>query len=65
MHQAKRIKLDLAADKMSVDEPVVDETLESRSMLVYGVESMKKMKTASVLLSGLGALGVEIGESGD
>lgn len=39
----------------------VDESLESRSMLVYGVESMKKMKRANVFLSGLSGLGVEIG----
>jgi hypothetical protein len=40
----------------------VDESLESRSMLVYGVESMKKMKRANVFLSGLSGLGVEIGK---
>jgi chloramphenicol 3-O-phosphotransferase len=43
----------------------VDETLESRSMLVYGVESMKKMKRANVFLSGLSGLGVEIGTKGE
>ena len=40
----------------------VDESLESRSMLVYGVESMKLMKKSNVFLSGLGGVGVEIGK---
>ena len=45
------------------EEVVVDESLESRSMLVYGVESMKQMKRANVLVSGLGGAGIEIGQS--
>jgi hypothetical protein len=52
---------EMSVDQSNNAEPIVDESLESRSMLVYGVESMKKMKLANVFLSGLGGLGVEIG----
>lgn len=68
MQPLKKAKLDinntvLSDSKMTdvTNEPVVDESLESRSMLVYGVESMKKMKVANVFLSGIGGLGIEIG----
>ena len=43
-------------------EHQVDEDLHSRQLAVYGRESMKRMATSSILVSGLNGLGVEIGE---
>lgn len=40
----------------------IDENLHSRQLAVYGREAMKRMSTASVLISGANGLGVEIGE---
>jgi ubiquitin-activating enzyme E1 len=54
----KRARLDARGG-----EAEVDESLESRSMLVYGVESMKLMKRANVLLSGASGLGAEIAKN--
>jgi ubiquitin-activating enzyme E1 len=44
-------------------DPVIDESLYSRQLYVIGVEGMKKIATASVLISGLGGLGVEIAKN--
>ena len=41
---------------------VIDEDLHSRQLAVYGRETMRKMFSSSVLISGLNGLGVEIGE---
>lgn len=38
----------------------IDEDLYSRQILVLGLDAMKKMATASVLITGMGGLGVEI-----
>jgi ubiquitin-activating enzyme E1 len=40
-------------------DPVIDESLYSRQLYVIGVEAMKKIAASSVLISGLGGLGVE------
>jgi hypothetical protein len=39
----------------------IDEDLHSRQLAVYGRESMRRLAGASVLVSGLGGLGAEIG----
>ena len=44
-------------------EPVIDENLYSRQIYVLGVDAMKKLATSSVLISGLGGLGVEIAKN--
>jgi ubiquitin-activating enzyme E1 len=41
----------------------VDENLYSRQLYVIGVEAMKKLATASVLVCGLGGLGIEIAKN--
>ena len=41
----------------------IDENLYSRQLYVIGVEAMKKLAQASVLISGLGGLGVEIAKN--
>ena len=41
----------------------IDEDLQSRQMAVYGRESMQKLKTASVLISGLNGLGAEVAKN--
>ncbi|OHS99360.1 Ubiquitin-like modifier-activating enzyme 1 [Tritrichomonas foetus] len=44
-------------------EPVVDENLYSRQIYVLGLDAMKKLASSSVLISGLGGLGVEIAKN--
>lgn len=39
----------------------IDKDLYSRQLYVLGEEAMKKMASSSVLVSGMGGLGVEIG----
>lgn len=41
----------------------IDEDLHSRQLAVYGRETMRRLFGASVLISGLNGLGVEVGES--
>jgi ubiquitin-activating enzyme E1 len=41
----------------------VDEDLYSRQLYVLGVEAMKKISSSSVLISGMGGLGVEIAKN--
>ncbi|KAK8863855.1 hypothetical protein M9Y10_011546 [Tritrichomonas musculus] len=41
----------------------IDESLYSRQIYVLGVDAMKKLATSSVLVSGLGGLGVEIAKN--
>ncbi|KAJ1471876.1 hypothetical protein T484DRAFT_1842447 [Baffinella frigidus] len=41
-------------------EPEIDETLYSRQLYVLGHDAMRKMQKSSILLIGLGGLGVEI-----
>ena len=52
-------------DSMDVDTGsiAIDEDLQSRQMAVYGRESMQKLKTASVLISGLNGLGAEVAKN--
>ncbi len=65
---AKKLKPVLAMEDhspMANGGPVpieIDEDLHSRQLAVYGRESMRKMATANVLISGLTGLGVEVGE---
>lgn len=47
--------------KMQPDD-AIDENLHSRQLAVYGREAFRKFQTASILVSGLNALGVEVGE---
>jgi ubiquitin-activating enzyme E1 len=42
----------------------IDENLHSRQLAVYGREAFRKFQTASVLVAGMNALGVEVGEYG-
>ena len=42
---------------------VVDEDLYSRQLYVLGVDAMKKISSSSVLISGMGGLGVEIAKN--
>ncbi|OHT01138.1 Ubiquitin-like modifier-activating enzyme 1 [Tritrichomonas foetus] len=44
-------------------EPVIDENLYSRQIYVLGVDAMKKLAASSVLISGMGGLGVEIAKN--
>lgn len=44
-------------------EPVIDENLYSRQIYVLGVDAMKRLASSSVLISGLGGLGVEIAKN--
>ena len=44
------------SDKMDIDE-----NLHSRQLAVYGREAFRRFAKASVLISGLNALGVEVG----
>ena len=46
---------------MSEPKVEIDKDLYSRQLYVLGEEAMKKMASSSVLVSGLGGLGVEIG----
>jgi ubiquitin-activating enzyme E1 len=39
----------------------IDEDLHSRQLAVYGRESMRRLAETSVLIIGLGGLGVEVG----
>ena len=49
------------SDKMDVDGDAVDEGLYSRQLYVLGHETMRKMQTTNILISGLRGIGVEIG----
>ena len=46
---------------MDVDGDAVDEGLYSRQLYVLGHETMRKMQTTNILISGLRGIGVEIG----
>ena len=63
---AKMPAEDSSTEPMAVNgnasEIVIDEDLHSRQLAVYGRETMRKMFSSSVLISGLNGLGVEIGE---
>ena len=41
----------------------IDESLYSRQLFVLGVDAMKKLVSSSVLVSGMGGLGVEIAKN--
>ena len=45
------------------NQGAVDEDLYSRQLYVLGVEAMKKISASSVLISGMGGLGVEIAKN--
>jgi hypothetical protein len=47
--------------KMEAEADFIDENLHSRQLAVYGREAFRKFQTASVLVSGMNGLGVEIG----
>ena len=42
------------------DNTKIDETLYSRQLYVLGMDAMKQMAKSSILISGMGGLGVEI-----
>jgi hypothetical protein len=47
---------------MSAETPhAIDEDLHSRQLAVYGRGAMRRMAATSVLISGLGGLGAEVG----
>jgi hypothetical protein len=57
--------LNMAATPMDVSEPAgLDEDLHSRQIAVYGREAMSTLATATILVSGVNGLGVEIGACG-
>jgi len=45
------------------EENKIDESLYSRQIYVLGLEAMKKMSQSSILISGIGGLGVEIAKN--
>jgi hypothetical protein len=49
-------------NKMQGEPDFIDENLHSRQLAVYGREAFRKFQTASVLVAGMNALGVEVGE---
>ena len=53
--------MEVANGKPGVVE--LDEDLHSRQLAVYGREAMRRMVGASILVSGLRGLGVEVGKS--
>ena len=48
---------------MTNQEIQIDESLYSRQIYVLGLEAMKKMSNSSVLISGIGGLGIEIAKN--
>ena len=44
-------------------DPVIDEDLYSRQIYVLGLDAMKRLASSSVLISGMGGLGVEIAKN--
>lgn len=50
--------------KMQTEPDFIDENLHSRQLAVYGREAFRKFASASVLVAGMNALGVEVGEAG-
>lgn len=50
--------------KMAGEPDFIDENLHSRQLAVYGRDAFRKFQTASVLVAGMNALGVEVGERG-
>ena len=44
-------------------EGVIDESLYSRQLFVLGIDAMKKITASSVLISGMGGLGVEVAKN--
>merc|ERR1719160_1234583 len=59
----------MASEAMDIDdasttkEPAIDESLYSRQLYVLGAEAMKRMMGSSVLIVGLGGLGVEVAKN--
>lgn len=45
------------------DNTNIDESLYNRQLYVLGQEAMKKMAKSSILISGMGGLGVEIAKN--
>ena len=45
------------------NKETLDENLYNRQLYVLGVDGMKKVTTSSVLISGMGGLGVEIAKT--
>ena len=52
-----------AAAAAPPEEMQIEEDLHSRQLAVYGRESMRRMAGATVLISGLGGLGVEVAKN--
>jgi ubiquitin-activating enzyme E1 len=48
---------------MTGGEPVIDQDLFSRQLYVLGMEAMTRMAKSSVLICGMGGLGVEIAKN--
>ena len=46
-----------------IEKEEIDDSLYSRQRYVLGDEAMKLMQVSSVLVSGMGGLGVEIGKN--
>lgn len=62
---SKKQKMQADGQPMELDNAPValDEDLHSRQLAVYGREAFRKFQTASILVAGMNALGVEIGEN--
>jgi hypothetical protein len=59
----KKAKPMAANADVTMSDVAIDEDLHSRQLAVYGRETMRRLAGAHVLVSGLNALGVEIGAS--
>jgi hypothetical protein len=59
----KKAKPMASSDVPMEVEVAIDEDLHSRQLAVYGRETMRRLAGAHVLISGLNAVGVEIGAS--
>ena len=49
-----------SCDQIKTNDGEIDESLYSRQLYVLGEEAMKKMSKSSVLVAGLGPVGVEV-----
>jgi ubiquitin-activating enzyme E1 len=59
----KKAKPMAANADVTMSDVAIDEDLHSRQLAVYGRETMRRLAGAHVLVSGLNAVGVEIGAS--
>ena len=61
--QADEIKTPVSGSTASSNPDSIDESLYSRQLYVLGHEAMRRMQRSSILLVGLGGLGVEVAKN--